>query len=87
MIIPVLARTPEGAKSLLSMIEGYGAAAAELAVPLKRCAMACIDTLDWREGYSVLLVMGLSLVTQASFDFKKNTGMSCHQSMLRRAIL
>ena len=38
MIIPVLARTPEGAKRLLSMIEGYGAAAAELAVPLKKCA-------------------------------------------------
>ena len=43
MIIPVLARTPEGAKRLLSMIEGYGAAAAELAVPLKTCAMAYLD--------------------------------------------
>ncbi len=43
MIIPVLARTPEGAKRLLSMIEGYGAAAADLAVPLKTCAMACVS--------------------------------------------
>ena len=50
MIIPVLARTPEGAKRLLSMIEGYGAAAAELAVPLKQCATACVHTSDWRRA-------------------------------------
>ena len=38
VIVPVLARTPEGAKRLLSMVEARGAAAAELVGPLKRCA-------------------------------------------------
>ncbi len=37
VIVPVLARTPEGAKRLLSMVEARGAAAAELIGPLKRC--------------------------------------------------
>ena len=38
VVIPVVARTTEGAKELLRIIEGRGAAAAELAAPLKRQA-------------------------------------------------
>ncbi len=46
MIVPVLARTPEGAKRLLSMVEARGAAAAELISPLKRCAHRLLDPLE-----------------------------------------
>ncbi len=38
VVIPVVARTPEGARALLSAVESRGAAAAELVAPLKRCA-------------------------------------------------
>ena len=40
VIVPVLARTPEGAKRLLSMVEARGAAAAELVSPLRKCVPA-----------------------------------------------
>lgn len=39
-----MARTTEGAKALLSVIESHGAAAAELVAPLKRCVPLCRKT-------------------------------------------
>ena len=45
LIIPVCARTLEGAEHLLNRIKAYAQAAKELSVPLKRCAIPA--PLEW----------------------------------------